>query len=139
MVANSNISQSNSGKISGGQQAAIGSHITQDASLQTTIDSQPLTQAEIVSVLANIEQIIQNAELPENIKNKAVSCIKTAKLEAKEEEPDKRWLSQNLEKVRKDLQEADQAAGAVQQISQKIFPLLIKVAGWLSGISAAVL
>ena len=97
--------------MSGGMQAAIGNHNKQTMSNEDSAPNIP-TQAEVVELLAQIEQLIQSAELPEAVKEKAKKYVETAKIEAEEKEPDKQLISRNLERVTKNLEEADKTVDA---------------------------
>ena len=126
------ISQSNSGSMSGGMQAAIGNHNKQTMSNEDSAPNIP-TQAEVVELLAQIEQLIQSAELPEAVKEKAKKYVETAKIEAEEKEPDKQLISRNLERVTKNLEEADKTVDASKRIFEKIVPLVQWSGQFLTG------
>lgn len=130
------ISQSNSGSMSGGMQAAIGNHNKQTMSNEDSAPNIP-TQAEVVELLAQIEQLIQSAELPEAVKEKAKKYVETAKIEAEEKEPDKQLISRNLERVTKNLKEADKTVDASKRIFEKIVPLVVRIVSWLGTAAAA--
>lgn len=130
------ISQSNSGSMSGGMQAAIGNHNKQTMSNEDSAPNIP-TQAEVVELLAQIEQLIQSAELPEAVKEKAKKYVETAKIEAEEKEPDKQLISRNLERVTKNLEEADKTVDASKRIFEKIVPLVVRIVSWLGTAAAA--
>ena len=74
------ISQSNSGSMSGGMQAVIGDHNKQTMSNEESYASNISTQTEVVELLAQIEQLIQSAQLPEAAKEKAKKYLETAKI-----------------------------------------------------------
>jgi len=113
----------------GGMQAAIGDNNQQIAGYQEAPDEP--TQAEVVELLKQIEQIVQSAQLPEGVQEKITKYIETAKLEAAEDEPDKELVSRSLERFTKHLEEVDKSLESGQQILKKVFPLLTKMAGWL--------
>ncbi|HEY9874134.1 MAG TPA: hypothetical protein V6D12_11895 [Candidatus Obscuribacterales bacterium] len=125
------ISQSNSGPMSGGMQAAIGNNNKQGMSTEGSSASNVPTQAEAIDLLAQIEQMIRSAELPEPAKEKTTKYIEAAKVEAEEEKPNKHLISQNLERVTKNLEEVDKTVDTSKRIFEKVVPLVVKVAGWL--------
>jgi len=122
--------------MSGGMQAAIGNHNKQTMSNEDSAPNIP-TQAEVVELLAQIEQLIQSAELPEAVKEKAKKYVETAKIEAEEKEPDKQLISRNLERVTKNLKEADKTVDASKRIFEKIVPLVVRIVSWLGTAAAA--
>lgn len=133
------ISQSNSGSMSGGMQAAIGNHNKQVMSNEVSATSSTPTQAEVIDLLTQIEQIIQQAQLPEAAKEKAAKYVETAKVEAEEAEPDKQLISKNLERVTKNLEEVDKTVDTSKRIFEKVIPLVIKIASWLGTAAGSLL
>lgn len=125
------IFQSNSGSMSGVFQTASGNHITQTVHNEGSTAAHALTQAEVVELLRQIEQMIRNAELPGAEKEKATKYVETARVEAEEKEPDKQLISKNLERVTKTLEEVDKTVDTSNRIFEKAVPLVVKVAGWL--------
>lgn len=125
------ISQSNSGSMSGGMQAAIGNHNKQTMSNESFSVLNIPTKAEVIELLAQIEKTIENADLPEAVKGKVTKYVETARVEAEEEKPDKQLISKNLERVTKNLEEVDKTVDASKRIFEKVAPFLIKVASWL--------
>ncbi|MFM6206211.1 hypothetical protein [Planktothrix sp.] len=124
------ISQSNSGSMSGVMQAAIGNN-KQAINSEGSSTSNVLNQAEVVELLTQIGQMIRNAELPGEVKEKATKYVEAAKAEAEEPEPDKQLISKNLERVTKNLEEVDKTVDTSKRIFEKVFPSLVKIAGWL--------
>jgi hypothetical protein len=125
------ISQSNSGSMAGGMQAAIGRYNTQAMSAETSSASNIPTQTEVVELLVQIERIIRDAELPEVATSKATKYIEAAKVEAEESEPDKQLISKNLERVTKNLEEVDKTVDTSKRIFDKVVPLVMRIASWL--------
>jgi uncharacterized membrane protein len=117
--------------MSGGMQATTGNYNNQAMRNEGSSASNVLTQAEVVELLAEIEQMIRNAELPGAVKEKATKYVEAAKVEAEEEEPDKQLISKNLERVTKNLEEVDKTVDTSKRIFEKVVPLVVKVAGWL--------
>lgn len=117
--------------MAGGMQAAIGNYNKQAMSTEASTASNIPTQAEVVELLAQIEQLIQNAELPEAAKGKTTKYIEAAQTEAAEKDPDKQLIAKNLERVTKNLEEVDKTVDTSKRILEKIVPLVVKVASWL--------
>jgi len=133
------IFQSNSGSMAGGMQAAVGNHNKQAMSTEVSSISNVPTQAEVIDLLLQIEQIIRNADLPEAAKGKATKYIEAAKVEAEEADPDKQLISKNLERVTKNLEEIDKTVDTSKRIFGKVIPSLIKVASWLGTAAGSLL
>lgn len=125
------ISQSNSGYMFGGMQAAFGNNNVQTLSSGVDVVSDIPAQAELVQVLEQVDKIIRNSELSEVVKAKAIKYIETAKIEAEEEEPDKQLISKNIERVAKNLEEVDKTVDAGKRIFEKIIPLLKRIVSLL--------
>ncbi|NEP76453.1 hypothetical protein [Okeania sp. SIO2G5] len=125
------ITQSNSGSMSGGLQAAIGSNNSQVMNSTGSTKSNELSQAEAVEVLEQIKVLISNSVIPEVAKGKAATYVEAAKIEAEEANPDKQLISRNLERVTKNLEEVDKTVDAGKSILSKIIPLTLKLATWL--------
>jgi len=125
------ISQSSSGSMGGGMQAAIGNDNKQVMSAETSSDSNSPTQAEVIELLVQIEHIIRDAKLPEVATNKAIKYIEAAKIEAEESEPDKQLISKNLERVTKNLEEVDKTVDASNRIYEKVVPLVMRIGKWI--------
>lgn len=125
------ISQSNSGSMAGGMQAAVGNYNNQAMSTEASTTSSTPTQAEVIGLLAQIEQLIRNAELPESVQEKTTKYLETAKIEAEETEPDKQLIAKNLERVTKNLEEVDKTVDTSKRIFEKVVPLVTKITSWL--------
>lgn len=117
--------------MSGGMQAARGNYNQLTMNNHEASPTNILTQAEAVEVLAQIEQMIRNSQLPEELKEKTAKYMEVAKAEAEDNEPDKQLISKSLEKVTKNLEELDKTMDTSKRVFEKIAPLLIKIAGWL--------
>ncbi len=125
------ISQSNSGSVLGGMQAAVGNCNKQVMSTEMSPVLNVPAQFEVVEFLEKIECILRDAELPEVAKSKAVKYIEAAKIEAEESEPDKQLIFKNLERVTKNLGELDKTLDVSKRISEKIIPFIRLISSWL--------
>lgn len=130
-MANSSggISQTNSGFMAGGMQAAIGNNNVMNNEGTSSL-SVP-TQSEVVNLLTQIEQLIQNSGVSDIEKAKSQKYLDSAKTEVEEKEPDKELVSKNLERVAKNLETVDKTLDTSQKIFEKAVPLIKKIAIWL--------
>lgn len=132
------ISQSNTGSMSGGQQASIGNNNQQ--TMTTAHSTAPMpSQAEVLQLLAELESLVQAAELPTAEKDKATKYLGAAQAEAEEDEPEKGLIAKNLERATKTLKSADEAVGAGVSIFEKVAPIVRKIAPWLGAAAGALL
>ena len=131
------ISQSNTGSMSGGQQAAIGDQNQQTMSSQATAaGSEQFTQQQVIELLAQIEQMIHSADLPDNTKEEATTYLSAAKKATEKEEPNKERVKINLEGVAETLEKASKTVDAGKTLWEKSKPILVKLVGWLGAIAA---
>lgn len=131
------ISQSNTGSMGGGQQAAIGDYNQQTMSTQAAADAgKQLSQQEVLQLLAQLEQMIGLAEIPDEIKEEAKTYLSAAKKAIEKEEPNKERAKINLEGVAEELEKATKVAEAGTTLFTKVKPILVKVAGWLGAVAA---
>lgn len=132
------ISQSNTGSMSGGMQAAVGNSNQQ--TMATVQNTAPMpSQAEVLQLLAELESLMQAATLPEAEKKKATQYLGAAQAEAEEDEPEKGLVAKNLERATKTLKSADEAVGAGVSIFEKVAPIVRKIAPWLGAAAGALL
>lgn len=124
------IHQANSGFMSGGMQAAVGNNNTQ-VTANDASSSEMITQSEVAELILQIKQAIQALDIPDSAKENSIKCLDIAKLEAEEEEPDKEFVSKNLERVVKNITSLEKTLDSSQRIMTIISPLLIKIASWL--------
>ena len=131
------ISQSNTGSMGGGQQAAIGDQNQQTMSSQATAaGGEQLTQQQVIELLAQIEQMIHSAELPDNTKEEATTYLSAAKKATEKEEPNKERVKTNLEGVAEILEKASKTVDAGKILWEKSKPIFVKLVGWLGMIAA---
>ena len=120
--------------MTGGMQAAIGNNNNQAMSSQgeAVTSSQ---QDNIVGILTEIERIIHDSKIPEKVKEKNISYIKSAKSEISEGEPDSQILSKHLERVSKSVAEVDKTMESGLRITEKISILIAKISTLLASMS----
>lgn len=86
------ISQSNTGSMSGGMQAAIGNNNNQEMSSQEGPLTHDQATVNIVKMLLQIQDIIQKSDMPESAKEKSKIYLESAKLEVQEDDKDKQTV-----------------------------------------------
>ncbi|MBE9053125.1 hypothetical protein IQ243_22405 [Nostocales cyanobacterium LEGE 11386] len=126
------ISQSNTGQMSGGMQAAIGNNNQQNMQVQTSPADKSLSQADVIRLLSEIQQILQGSTLPEDIKQKANNRLAAAVDEVQQPEPDKKLAAGNLKRMTETLEDASKTLNAGQGLVEKVQPILEQLLGWLN-------
>lgn len=134
---------SQSFSISGGQvsHAQIGGQAgrdlsaTQNQQINQNESQKPLTQADVVELIAQLEELFRISGLPEAQTTKSIKHLEAAKEEVQEKEPDKDFAAKNLQKATKVLKEANEAVTAGTSIWEKVQPIIIKLVPWL-GVAA---
>lgn len=131
------ISQSNTGSMGGGQQAAIGDYNQQTMSTQAAASAgEQLSQQDVLQLLAELEQRINESEIPADTKEEAATYLSAAKKAIDKEEPNKERAKINLEGVAEELEKAGKVAEAGTTLFTKVKPILVKVASWLGAVAA---
>ena len=137
MASDQNPSQSIN--ISGGQlsnvqiggQAGRNLNISQSQQIGEGSDEKPLSTADVVTLLDQLKQLIENADLPASEKEKAVRSIDTTKDEVQTDEPDKEFAAKNLQRATKVLKEAGETVEAGTNLWQKVTSILETISPWL--------
>jgi hypothetical protein len=120
-----------SGGTVSGQVAQAGGNVTQTQQVNQGNSEKQLTVPEAISLMMQIETLLENSTLPENQKSKAIAHLEAAKEAAQEEEPDKEYAAKSLQKVTKVLKDANETADAGQQLWQRVEPILSQLMTWL--------
>jgi hypothetical protein len=89
------------------------------------------TKADIVSLLTELESLVNNAELSADIKAEVVEDLNAAKTATDREAPNKKRALERLTSVAETLEKTSKSIDAGHKIWQTAKPLLIKVAAWL--------
>ncbi|MBE9036429.1 hypothetical protein [aff. Roholtiella sp. LEGE 12411] len=126
------ISQSNTGQMSGGMQAAIGNNNQQNMQAQTVPAQKALTQEDVLKLLGEIQQILQGSTLPEDIKQKASNRLGAVVDEVQQKEPDKQLAAGNLKRMTETLEDASKTLNAGQGLVEKVQPILVQLLSWLN-------
>lgn len=90
-----------------------------------------LTRNQVVELFAELEEQIQQSELPEDLKNNTIKRLGACTAEAQEQEPDKQLAASNLKRVTETLTEASKTSEAAQKLWNNIAPTVLKIGGWL--------
>ncbi len=134
---------SQSFSISGGQlfdiqiggMAGNDMNVTQNQQIGTSESPKPLTQTDVVELIAQIEELFRSSDLPPAQTTKAIKHLETAKEEAREEKPDKDFAAKNLQRATKVLKEAGETVEAGTTLWKKVKPIITKLLPWL-GVAA---
>ncbi len=113
-------------------------NVTQNQQIGASESSKPLTQADVVELIAQLEELFRSSGLPEAQTAKAIKHLETAKEEAKEEKPDKDFAAKNLQRATKVLKEAGETVEAGTSLWKKVQPIITKLLPWL-GVAAGIL
>lgn len=120
-------SQSFAGSIKGNTtitQSGGDSHITVNNNVQ---QDKQITIDELLNLLGQIENLARNYNLPDDKSETAISHIKDAIKEVKQNEPSKDYVARSLKRFVDLLKDSNQAAIELQ----KLQPVLGGVASWL--------
>ena len=97
-----------------------------------------LTPREVAALLDQIKALLQESDLLEDDRDKAVRGIETAKEEVQANEPDKEFAAKSLQRATKVLKEAGETVESGTILWQKVKPILETVSPWL-GVAAGFL
>ncbi|NEN98975.1 MAG: hypothetical protein F6K50_26825 [Moorea sp. SIO3I7] len=96
--------------------------------------SQPLTQANVVELITQLEELFRSSYLPEAETSQAIKYLEAAKEEAQGEEPDKDFAAKNLQKActaLKGLKEAGETVEAGKNLWETVELIITKLLPWL--------
>jgi hypothetical protein len=99
---------------------------------------QQLSKEEVVTLLAQIEEMVKTAALPDSKKEDAIIAYLTAAKEATEkEEPKKHIAAGNLKEMADTLKKASETFDAGESLWEKVQPHLGKIVIWLGTAAAS--
>ena len=113
-------------------------NVTQNQQIGTSESSKTLTQADVVELIIQLEELFRSSGLPEAQTAKAIKHLESAKEEAQEENPDKDFAAKNLQRATKVLKEAGETVEAGTSLWKKVQPIITKLLPWL-GVAAGIL
>jgi uncharacterized protein YjbI with pentapeptide repeats len=90
-----------------------------------------LTKEDIVKLLAQLETLIQGAELPADTKDEVIEDLSAAKKATDKEEPNKNRALERLGTVAETLEKTTKTVESGQKIWTTAKPIIVKVATWL--------
>ncbi|NEP35608.1 hypothetical protein [Moorena sp. SIO3B2] len=134
------IVQFNTGSGGVGQQAATdGSTQNQQiTSIQEPASvGEQVTQQDMVQMLAQLDQMVSSAEIPEEIKEEIATYLGAARKAVEKEKPKKELVKSNLEGVAEELEKASKDTEAGANLFKKVKPILGKVVDWLGAAAAS--
>jgi hypothetical protein len=99
----------------------------------------PLSQTDVIELLAELEKLVREAQLSEDAKEEAIMYLGAAKKATAKEEPKKETALANLQGVAETLETASKAANASANLWDKTKPIILKVAGWLGAATGSYL
>jgi uncharacterized protein YjbI with pentapeptide repeats len=90
-----------------------------------------ITKAEVIKLLAELEQKIVSSELPEETKKKTLNRLTTVSDDVQEKEPNKELVTGNLKKVTETLAQASKSTEEAKKLWDNVQPILKTIAKWL--------
>lgn len=93
--------------------------------------AESLTKEDVVKLLAELETLIQGAELPADTKEEAVEDLSAAKKATEKEEPNKQRALDRLTNVAETLEKTTKTVDSGKQLWTTAKPIILKIAGWL--------
>jgi hypothetical protein len=93
-------------------------------------NEEELTPAQVVELLAELEEKIEQSTLPENIKDKTLKSLGASSVEAQEQEPDKQLFAGNIKRATEKLSQARQVTEEGKKLWDEVFPILKTVGKW---------
>lgn len=129
-------SNTNTGSQGSGQQSSIGDKNRQTMSVEVPpLAEEQLSPQDILKDLVELEQEINDSEIPAEIKEEAITYLNAAKKAIDKDKPNKERAKINLEGVAEELQKATKVAEAGTTLFKKVKPIIVKVAGWLGALA----
>ncbi len=124
------VTQGNSNRVSQGDNSFTvqgdNNQISQDSASETQ-----LTQTDVIKLLAELEKLINESDLPLEIKEEVLTIVKAAKSATSKQEPKKQLALGNLEQATETLQNATDTVSAAKKFLETAKPMILKVAAWL--------
>ncbi|WP_089094259.1 pentapeptide repeat-containing protein [Nodularia sp. NIES-3585] len=93
--------------------------------------AEALTKEDIVKLLAQLETLIQGAELPADTKEEVIEDLSAAKKATDKEEPNKKRALDRLTTVTETLEKTTKTVDSGKKLWNSAKPIIVKVAGWL--------
>ena len=110
-------------------QAVQGDHNVVSQSQSEVTDA--IAVADVLDLFTQIQQYIEVAELPSEVKSSAIKRLEATVEEVKEAEPNKELAAGTLKRMGETLGEASKTSEAAKKLIENVKPLLIPIAKWL--------
>ena len=136
-----NIQGDNNRAVQGDNNQAVlgdGNQVTQQNQANTKTEAS-LTKADIVTLFAQLEKLVQTAEVSQDTKETAIEDISAAKKATDKEEPKKNIALANLESVTQTLEKTSKTVDAGEKLWNKAKPIIVKIGGWLGAAAGSYL
>lgn len=128
---NSRQSMTFSGSTISGQVGQAGGDMNQTQYQHQGEAAKPLSPAEVVQLITQIEGLLGRSGLPEAQQSTVVKYLEAAKEEVASKEPDKDFAAKSLQKASQVLKDTNEAVDAGQSLWGNVAPLLKKLLPWL--------
>jgi xanthine dehydrogenase molybdopterin-binding subunit B len=118
---------------------AVGNNNKQDVRTEKIAsgDERQFSKEEVITLLAEIEEMVRTAALPNNTKEEAVASLVAAKKAMEKEEPKKESAAINLKDMAETLENASKTLDAGKSLWEEVQPHLGKVVVWLGTAAAS--
>jgi hypothetical protein len=113
-----------------------GNQVTQQNQVGADVGT-PLTKDDVVKLLADLQTLIQKAELPADIKEEVIEDLSSAKKATDKEEPNKNRALERLGSVAETLEKTSKGVDAGQKIWTTAKPIIVKIATWLGAAASS--
>ena len=136
-----NVQGDNNRAVQGENNQAVlgdGNQVIQQNQVNTEAEAL-LTRTDILALLAQLENLVQTAEVSQDIKETAIEDISAAKKATDKEEPKKNIALANLESVAQTIEKTSKTVDAGQKLWNKAKPIIVKIAGWLGAAASSYL
>ncbi|MEM9543799.1 MAG: hypothetical protein AAGA60_30480 [Cyanobacteria bacterium P01_E01_bin.42] len=100
-------------------------------STEETSEEKPLTQADVLQLLAELEHLVKESQLPAETKEEVGDYLKATQRATEKEEPKKTTAIANLESAAETLDALSKTLDAGSTLWTKAKPIVIKIVGWL--------
>ncbi|KYC42706.1 hypothetical protein WA1_15305 [Scytonema hofmannii PCC 7110] len=98
---------------------------------RTDIDERKLTKDEVINLLAELEYLVQETEIPKQLKEDVIENLTNTKKALSKAEPQKKVANGNLDTMTETLEKASKTVDACKTLWDKAKPIVVKVASWL--------
>ncbi|NEO48219.1 MAG: hypothetical protein F6K55_30510 [Moorea sp. SIO4A3] len=130
------ISQSNTGSMGGGQQAA-GNQSSQTMVTEGLLPvGKQVTQKEMLEMLTKLDKMVSSAEIRPELKKEVATYLAAAKTAVEKEKPNKERVKINLEGVAEELEKASKDTESGANLFKNVKPILGKIVDWLGAAAA---